>query len=103
MSQKFHLYTCILRIHWLDTEFLGTDDLNLILFLVILVDVFLLEVCCSLLFVYDFIFVFTKLTLDNFFYQVNGYVHIVAYLFGSDNISFYRDCNLNFLSFFLNT
>ena len=48
-----------------------------------------------------FIFVFTKLTLDNFFYQVNGYVHIVAYLLGTDDISFYRNGNLNFLSFFL--
>ena len=103
MSQKFHLYTCIFRIHWLDPEFLGTDDLNLIILLIISVNVFLLEIGCGLLFVYDFIFVFTKLTLDNFFYQIDGYLHIVAYLLGSDDISFYRDCNLDFLSFFFDT
>ena len=28
MSKKLHLYACIFRIHWFDSEFLGTDDLN---------------------------------------------------------------------------
>ena len=61
------------------------------------------EVSCFLLFVGNFVFVFAKLAFDDFLYQIDGYVHIVAYLLGTDDISFYRNGNLNFLSFFLYT
>ncbi len=44
------------RIHWLDAEFLGTDDLNLILFLVILVMYSFWKFAACLLFVYDVYF-----------------------------------------------
>ena len=103
MSQEFHLYACIFRIHRFDSKFLGTDDLNLFIFFIILVQILFLEVCSCLLFINDFIFVFTKLTFDDFFNQVNGYIHIIAYLFGSDDISFHRDRYFDFLSFFFDT
>ena len=47
--------------------------------------------------------VFTKLTLNYLFNQIDGYIHIIAYLLGTDDVSFYRNGNLNFLSFFLYT
>ena len=72
MSQEFHLYACIFRIHRFDSKFLGTDDLNLFIFFIILIQILFLEVCSCLLFINDFIFVFTKLTFDDFFNQVNG-------------------------------
>ena len=71
MSQKFHLYAGIFRIHWLDAEAFRTDNLYFFIFLVIFVQICFLEVSRLLLSVYDFILVFTKLTLDNLLYQVN--------------------------------
>ena len=29
MAQQFHLYACILRIHWFEPEFFRADDLDL--------------------------------------------------------------------------
>ena len=44
MSKKFHLDTCIFWIHRLDIEFLGTNDLNLFVLFIILVQICFLEV-----------------------------------------------------------
>lgn len=64
MSQKFHLNTCILRIHWLDIKLLGTDDFYFFILLIIFFQILLLEIARCLLPVYNFIFVFTQLTLN---------------------------------------
>ena len=44
MSKKFHLDTCIFWIHRLNIEFLGTNDLNLFVLFIILVQICFLEV-----------------------------------------------------------
>ena len=103
MSKKFHLYAGIFRIHWFHAEFFGTDDLDIFVLQIVMLQIFFLEVSCFLLFVGNFVFVFAKLAFNDFFYQIDGYVHIVAYLLGTDDVSFYRNGNLNFLSFFLYT
>ena len=46
MSQQFHLYTCIFRIHGFNTKFLGTDNLHFFIFIIILVQICLLEIAC---------------------------------------------------------
>ena len=57
---------------------------------------------CSILFLVDqFIFVFAKLSLDDFFYQVNGYVHIRTNFFRTNDASFHRNRNLDLLTVFL--
>ena len=102
MSQEFHLYACIFRIHWFDPEFLGTDDLNFLILFIILIKVCLLEVCGFLLLVNDLVLVFTKLTLNYLFNQIDGYIHIIAYLLGTDNVTFHRDRYLDLLAILLN-
>ncbi len=103
VSKKFHLYAGIFRIHWFHAEFFRTDDLDVFVLQIVMLQIFFLEVSCFLLFVGNFVFVFAKLAFDDLLYQIDGYVHIVAYLLGTDDISFYRNGNLNFLSFFLYT
>ena len=44
MSKKLHLNTCIFWIHRLDIEFLSTNDLNLFVLFIILVQICFLEV-----------------------------------------------------------
>ena len=41
--------------------------------------------------------------VNNFFHQINGYVHIAAHLFGTNDVSFYRNSNFNLLSVFFHT
>ena len=76
MSEKFHLYTCIFRIHRFKSEFFGTYDFNLAVIFNIIFGVkeFLFEVTAFLFTCYQFIFVFTKLTFDDFFYKINTYI-----------------------------
>jgi len=57
----------------------------------------------TLLFCNQFGFILSELTLDNFFYEINGYIHIAAFLLGTDNVSFYRNRNFDFLTFFFYT
>ena len=102
MSEKLHLYACIFRIHWFDPEFLGTDDLNFLILFIILIKVCLLEVCGFLLLVNDLVLVFTKLTLNYLLNQIDGYIHIIAYLLGTDNVTFHRDRYLDLLAILLN-
>ena len=103
MSQKLHLHTGVFRIHWLDIELLGPDDLNLFILVVVLIQILLLEIPCRLFLVHDLVLVFPKLTLDNLFYQINGYIHIVADLLRTDNASLHGNRNLDLLSFFFHT
>ncbi len=104
MSKKFHLYTCIFRIHWFDSKFLGTDDLNFLILFIILIcqdmlsGSWLLPAAC--LRSYSCIY---EADVQYFFNQIDGYIHIIAYLFGTDNFLSHRDCYLDFLSFFFNT
>lgn len=59
------------------------------------------EGLCGLFLVNEFVFVLTKLAFDDLFYQVNGYVHITAGFFGTDNATLNRDGNLDLLFVFL--
>ena len=56
------------------------------------------EIAAILLFGYQFIFIFAKLTFNDLFYQINGNVHIIADLFRTDDMSLYRDGNFNLLT-----
>ena len=49
------------------------------------------------------VFIFTELTLDHLFYQVNGYVHVIACLLGTNDIALHRDRDLDLLPFLLHT
>ena len=71
MSKKFHLDTCIFWIHRLDIEFLGTNDLNLFVLFIILVQICFLEVGSLLLLIYDLVLVFPELTFNYFLYKVD--------------------------------
>ena len=103
MSQQFHLHTCIFRIHRFNTKLLGTDNLNLFVLQEFILHKLFLEVSSCLLLIDDLGFIFAKLTLDDFLYQVDGYIHIAAHLLGTNNVSFYRDGNFNLLSVFFHT
>ena len=46
----------------------------------------------------EFCLIFFELALDDFLYQVNGYVHICALLFGTDNMALHRDGHFDFLA-----
>ena len=102
MSQKFHLDTCIFRIHGLDIKLLGTDDINFLIICLFLKELFL-EVAATLLSCHKFVLILAELTLDDFFNQVNRYIHVCAGLFRTDNISFDWNRNLNFLTFLFHT
>ena len=105
MSEKFHLNTRIFRIHRFKSEFFGTYDFNLAVIFNIIFGVkeFLFEVTAFLFTCYQFIFIFTKLTFDDFFYKINRYIHIRTFLFGTNQTTLYRNCYFNFLMSFLYT
>ena len=65
MSKKFHLYAGIFRIHWFHAEFFRTDDLDVFVLQIVMLQIFFLEVSCFLLFVGNFVFVFAKLASFN--------------------------------------
>ena len=46
----------------------------------------------------DFFPVLAQLAFDHFLHQIDGNIHIIAYLFRADDIALNRDCNLNFLA-----
>ena len=52
-------------------------------------------------FVNDLCLIFLDLTLDNFFNEINRYIHIAGILLSSDNAAFNRNRNLYFLTSFL--
>ena len=81
MSQQLHLHTGVFRVHRLDVETLGTDNLDVLVFLHLFVDVFFLEIRRRLLLVYDFVLIFLELPFNDFLYQIYRNIHIVAYLF----------------------
>ena len=69
MYGKFHLYTCIFRIHWFHTKSLGTNNLNFFIVLIICID----EIRCKAIRYIHFLrsqlcTIFSQLTLDYFFY-----------------------------------
>ena len=51
----------------------------------------------------QFVFIFAKLSFNNLFYKINGYIHIIAGLLRADNVSFYRNGHFNLLTFFFHT
>ena len=73
MSQKFHLDTCIFRIHGFDIKLLGTDDIYFLIICLFLKKLFL-EVTTALLSCHKFVLILAELTLDDFFNQVNRYI-----------------------------
>ena len=103
MSQQFHLHTCIFRIHRFNTKLLGTNDIDLFVLQELILHKLFLEVSSCLLLIDNLGFIFAKLTLNNFFHQINGYIHIAAHLFGTNDVSFYRNSNFNLLSVFFHT
>ena len=56
----------------------------------------------GLMLVHDFILIFLKLSLNYLFNQIDGYIHIIAYLLGTDNVTFHRDRYLDLLAILLN-
>ena len=104
MSEKIHLYAGIFRIHRFEAEFFGPydTDLTVIIWGVFFLKKFLFEISALLVFCDQLGLVLAKLTLDNLFDQVNGYIHIITFLFGADNSAFDRDRNFDFLTLSLN-
>ena len=78
MSEQLHLYACILRIHWLHIKTLCTDNSYLIERLALFFQKFLLEIASILLLCHDLFFIFAELTLYDFLYQIDRYIHIIA-------------------------
>ena len=103
MSKKLHLYTGIFRIHRLDIELLGTDDLYLLIIQIILLYEILLEESSRLLLGDQLGLILLQLPLDDLFYKINRYIHIITYLFRTDDTALNRDRNFDLLSVFLDT
>lgn len=104
MSEKFHLYTCVLGIHGLDAKALGADDADLVLILVsTAVNEIISEDAAGLLMSgNELVTILFELTLDNLLYKVYGNIHVVADLLRSDDTALNRDGNLDLLSFLFN-
>ena len=105
MSEKFHLYTGIFRIHWFETEFFGADDFDFVVVFhrVFTVKKFFLESAAFLMSCNQFVFVLAKLSLNDFFYKIDGYIHIIADLFGADDRTLDWNRYLDFLPLLLHT
>ena len=71
--------------------------------IVVFLDELFVEADCALLLVDEFLLVLLQLTLDDFFHQINGNVHVVADLFGTDHIALHGDRYLDLLPFLLHT
>ena len=103
MAQKFHLYTGVFREHGLNAKFLGADDADLAVIFhhILIFKEFLFEIAAVLMSGDQLVLVLTELALDDFLYQVNGYVHICAFLLGADQSALDRDGDFNLLVFSL--
>ena len=53
---------------------------------------------CVLLLIDQFVFIFTKLSLDHFFYKIDRYVHIRTYFLRTDDAALHRNRNLDLLT-----
>lgn len=84
-------------------ETFGLYNLDFVLRLSFLTDKQIGKGLCGLLFVDEFVFVLTKLAFNDLLYQVDGYVHVIAGFFSTDNVALNRDSNLDFLFVFLYT
>ena len=62
---------------------------------------FLLEIASILLLCHDLFFIFAKLTLYDFLYQIDRYIHIIADLLRADDIALDRNRHLNLLALLL--
>ena len=51
---------------------------------------------------YKLVLIFAKLTLDDLFHKINGDIHIITGLFRTNDISFYRNCDLDLLTSLFN-
>ena len=70
MSQKFHLNTCIFRIHRFDIKFLGTNNLNLFVIHEFFLDIVTLKEIGIVFLVYNLISFVIKFTCYSFFTSV---------------------------------
>ena len=100
MAEKLHLYAGFFGIHGLDGELFHFLDLDLFFCVFFFVDEQVGECDCGLLFIYNLGFISLQLTLDDFFNEVDGNIHIVADLFGTDDGALHRNGDLDFLTFF---
>ena len=101
MAQKLHLDAGLLRIHRLHCEAFGLYDLYGLLMLRLLLKEGFAEGKRTLFLINEFCFIFFDLTFDDLFHKVNGNIHIIGILFGTDDAAFDRDRYLNFLASFL--
>ena len=101
VPQKLHLHACILRIHGLDIEPFGPDDLHFLVFVEILLQIGGLEAAAGLMLCNQFIFIFLQLSFNDLLHQVDGNIHVVACLLRADDTALHRDRHFNLLPFLL--
>ena len=102
MSQKLHLNAGVLRIHGLDIKLLGANDLDLLVIHIVILDIHPAEASCRLFPVHYLGLIFLQLSFNDLLHQVNGNIHIIADLLGTDNIPFHRNGHLYLLALLLN-
>ena len=59
---------------------LRTDDLYFVKRLRLSFNKFSAEIAAVLMFCYNFFFLLAKLALNDFLHQIDGYIHVIAYL-----------------------
>jgi len=98
VSQKLHLHAGIFRIHGLEIEGLMADDPDGLLKGIGSFNELPLQVGAFLVLPDDLSLVFLDLSLDDFLHQIDGYIHIVADLLGTDDAALDGDGHLDLMT-----